>query len=163
MNTYLCIMFVGAGKSSKSTSRFSVADLQDNASPRSLKKELAASQSNSEPKGVSTKGKGTKRKKPTESSEGLPLMKRQLHDYVSEKFAKVQILLDQRLAEADEKILDLQKIALAKDKKISSLEKDNNTLHKELILAEITANRENAEFMDGAKLSAAIAMLKIKI
>ncbi|KAJ0746346.1 hypothetical protein HanOQP8_Chr05g0176531 [Helianthus annuus] len=144
-------------KSSKSASRFSVADLQDNASPRSLKKELAASQSNPEPKGMSTRGKGTKRKKPTESSEGLPLMERQFHNYVSE------IILDQRLAEADEKILDLQKIALAKDKKISSLEKDNNTLHKELLLAEITANKERIEIMDGAKLSATIAMLKIKL
>ncbi|KAJ0744344.1 hypothetical protein HanPI659440_Chr10g0386531 [Helianthus annuus] len=112
---------------------------------------------------MNTRGKRTKRKKPTESYEGLPLMERQLHDYVSEKFAEVQILLDQRLAEADGKILDLQKIALAKDKKISSLEKDNNTLHKELILAEITANKEKTEFMDGAKLSAAIAMLKIKL
>ncbi|KAJ0946701.1 hypothetical protein HanRHA438_Chr01g0006871 [Helianthus annuus] len=110
-------MLVGAAKSSKSASRFSVADLQDIASPRSLKKELAASQSNPEPIGMSTRGKGTKRKKPAETSEGLPLMERQLHDYVSEKFTEVQILVDQRLAEADEKSLDLQKIALAKDKK----------------------------------------------
>ncbi|MFS7935803.1 hypothetical protein Hanom_Chr05g00407841 [Helianthus anomalus] len=149
MNTYLCVMLVGAAKSSKSASRFGVADLQDIASPRSIKKELAASQSNPEAKGMSTRGKGTKRKKPTETSEGLPLI-------------KLQILLDQRLAEADEKILDLQKLALAKDKKISSLEKDNNTLHKELLLAEITANKEKMEVMDRAKLSAAIAMLKIK-
>ncbi|MFS7888914.1 hypothetical protein Hanom_Chr00s000002g01600611 [Helianthus anomalus] len=91
-----------------------LTDLKNIASPWSLKKELAASQSNLEPKGMSTRGKGTKRKKPAETSDGLPLMERQLHDYVSE------ILLDQRLAEADEKSVDLQKIALAKDKKISS-------------------------------------------
>ncbi|KAJ0618271.1 hypothetical protein HanLR1_Chr02g0049001 [Helianthus annuus] len=73
-----------AAKSSKSASRFSVGDLQDIVSPRSIKKELAANQSNPKAKGTSTRGKGTKRKKPTESSEGLPLMERQLHDYVSE-------------------------------------------------------------------------------
>ncbi|MFS8003380.1 hypothetical protein Hanom_Chr13g01213291 [Helianthus anomalus] len=128
MNAYLYVVLVGASKSSKSATRFSIVDIKDIASPRSLKKELAASQSNPEPKGMSTRGKGTKRKKPAETSEGLPLMERKLHDYVSEKFSEVQILLDQGLAEADEKSLDLQKIALAKDKKISSLEKDINML-----------------------------------
>ncbi|MFS7956031.1 hypothetical protein Hanom_Chr07g00649781 [Helianthus anomalus] len=127
-----------ASKSSMSASRFSVADLQDIVSPRSIKKELAASQSNPEPKGMSTRGKGAKRKKLSESSKGLPLMECQLHDYVSE-------------------------IALAKDKKISSLEKDINTLQKEFLLAEITTNKERIEIMDGAKLSATIAMLKIKL
>ncbi|MFS8006784.1 hypothetical protein Hanom_Chr14g01253231 [Helianthus anomalus] len=188
MNTYLCFMFVGAAKSSKSASRFSLNNLQDIASPKSLKKDLAASQSNPEPKGMSTRGKGTKREKPAETSEGLPLMERQLHDYVSEvrilypkillllriwiltaeiflvqKFAEIQILMDQRLAEAEEKNLDFQKIALAKDKKISSVEKDINMLQKELLLAEITTQKERMEIMDGAKLSATIAMLEIKL
>ncbi|KAJ0866978.1 hypothetical protein HanRHA438_Chr12g0557861 [Helianthus annuus] len=156
-------MLVGAAKSSKSASRFSLTYLQDIASPKSLKKDLAASQSNPESKGMSTRGKGNKRKKPAETSEGLPLMERQLHDYVSEKFAEVQILMDQRLAEAEEKNFDFQKIALAKDKKISSLEKDINMLQKELLLAEITAQKERTEIMEGAKLSATIAMLKIKM
>ncbi|MFS8007337.1 hypothetical protein Hanom_Chr14g01259841 [Helianthus anomalus] len=106
-----------AAESSKSASRFSIGDLQDIVSPQSIKKELVASQSNPEVKGMSTRGKGTKRKKTTESSEGLPLMECQFHDYVSKKFAEVQILLDQRLVEAEEKILDFQKIAVAKDKK----------------------------------------------
>ncbi|MFS8020329.1 hypothetical protein Hanom_Chr15g01414281 [Helianthus anomalus] len=96
MNTYLCFMLVGAGKSSKPISRFSVADIQEIASSWSIKKELAASPNILEPKGMSTKGKGTKRKKTAEPSEGLPLMERQLQEYVSE-----------RLAEADEKNLDL--------------------------------------------------------
>ncbi|MFS7998114.1 hypothetical protein Hanom_Chr12g01149911 [Helianthus anomalus] len=74
MNTYLCVVLVGATKSFKSASRFSVADLQDITSPRSLKKELATRQTNPEAKGISTRDKGTKRKKPTESSKGLPLM-----------------------------------------------------------------------------------------
>ncbi|KAJ0752821.1 hypothetical protein HanPI659440_Chr09g0328681 [Helianthus annuus] len=163
MNTYLCVMLVGAVKSSKSASRFSLNDLQDIASPKSIKKDLAASQSNPEPKGMSTRGKGTKRKKPAETSEGLPLMARHLHDYVSEKFVEVQILMDQRLAEAEEKNLDFQKIALAKDKKISYLEKDINMLQKELLVAEITAQKERMEIIEGAKLSAIIAMLKIKL
>ncbi|MFS7978128.1 hypothetical protein Hanom_Chr10g00911991 [Helianthus anomalus] len=72
-------------------------------------------------------------------------MERQFHDYVSEK------------------TLDLQKIATAKDKKIPQLEKENNTLQKELLLAEITANKERLEVIDGAKHSAAIMMLKIKL
>ncbi|KAM0008578.1 hypothetical protein Hdeb2414_s0110g00797921 [Helianthus debilis subsp. tardiflorus] len=152
-----------AAKSSKSASRFSNGDLKDIVSPRSIKRELAASQNNPEVKGMSTRGKGTKRKKPTESSEGLPLMERQFHDYLSEKFAEVQILLDQSLAEAEEKIFDFQKIVVAKDKKISSLEKDNNTLQKELLLAEITANKERMEVMDGAKLYDVVAMLKMKL
>ncbi|MFS7953714.1 hypothetical protein Hanom_Chr07g00621861 [Helianthus anomalus] len=152
-----------AGKSSKSASKFSVADLQDIASSRSIKKELAASQSNPGLKGMSTRGKGAKRKKTTEPTESLPIMERQLQEYVSEKFVEVQILLDQHVAEAEQKILDLQQIALAKDKKISSLDKDNNNLHKELLLAEITTNKERMEVIDGAKLSATIAMLKIKI
>ncbi|MFS7889851.1 hypothetical protein Hanom_Chr00s000005g01611881 [Helianthus anomalus] len=152
-----------ATKSSKYASRFNIGDLQDIVSPQSIKREMVASQSNPEVKGMSTRGKGTKMKKPTESSEGLPLMERQFHDYVSEKFAKVQILLYQRLAEAREKIPTFQKIAFAKDKKISSLEKDNNTLQKELLLADITANRERMEVMDGAKLYVVVAMLKIKL
>ncbi|MFS7954282.1 hypothetical protein Hanom_Chr07g00628471 [Helianthus anomalus] len=117
----MCFMLVGAAKSSKSASRFSLTDLQDIASPKSLKKDRAASRINLEPKGMSTRGKGTKRKKP--------------------KFAEVQIFMDQRLAEAEEKNLDFQKIALPKDKKISSLEKDINMLKKELLLAEITTQK----------------------
>ncbi|MFS7966977.1 hypothetical protein Hanom_Chr09g00780321 [Helianthus anomalus] len=91
-----------AAKSSKSASRFSVADLQDIASPRSIKKELAASQSNPEPKGMSTRGKGTKKKKPTKSSEGLPLMERQLHDYVSKvRILSPEIMLLLRIKDPD--------------------------------------------------------------
>ncbi|MFS7934864.1 hypothetical protein Hanom_Chr05g00396661 [Helianthus anomalus] len=61
-----------AGKSSKSASRFSVTDIQEYASPRSLKKELAASQSIPE----------TKRKKTAEPLEGLPLMEHHVQEYV---------------------------------------------------------------------------------
>ncbi|MFS7934866.1 hypothetical protein Hanom_Chr05g00396681 [Helianthus anomalus] len=80
-----------------------------------------------------------------------------------QKFAEVQILLDQHLAEAKQKNLDFQQIFLAKDKKISSLEKEVNLLQKEVVLAQITAKKQKAKVMDGAKLSATIAMLKIKL
>ncbi|MFS7929665.1 hypothetical protein Hanom_Chr04g00335241 [Helianthus anomalus] len=69
---------LSAAKSSKSASRFSVGDIHEYVSPRSSKKELVASQSIPETKGISTRGKGTKRKKPADPIEGLPLMERQL-------------------------------------------------------------------------------------
>ncbi|MFS7910675.1 hypothetical protein Hanom_Chr02g00109001 [Helianthus anomalus] len=65
-----------AGKSSKSASKFSVSDLQEYASSRSIKKELVASPSIPEPKGMRTRGKGAKKRKTAEPSEGLPLMER---------------------------------------------------------------------------------------
>ncbi|MFS7893992.1 hypothetical protein Hanom_Chr00s001273g01678301 [Helianthus anomalus] len=91
------------GKPSKSTSRFSVTDIQEYASPRSLKKELVASQIIPKTKGVSTRGKGTKRKKIVEPLEGLPLMEHQVQEYIFEKFAEVQILIDQHIVEAEQK------------------------------------------------------------
>ncbi|MFS7976274.1 hypothetical protein Hanom_Chr10g00890551 [Helianthus anomalus] len=150
MNTYMWIIFVGAAKSSKSASRFSVGDLQEYVSPRPIKKELPTSQSIPETKGVSTMGKGTKRKKTAEPTKGLPLMERQLQEYISEKFAEVQILLDQHVAEAEQKNLDLQAIAVAKDKKISQLENEQKALQKELLVAEMTTQRERIEVMEGA-------------
>ncbi|MFS7912007.1 hypothetical protein Hanom_Chr02g00124791 [Helianthus anomalus] len=49
---------------------------------------------------------------------------------------------------------------LAKDQKISSLENDVNLVKREMVLAHIIADKEKKE---GAKLSAPIAMLKIKL
>ncbi|MFS7954703.1 hypothetical protein Hanom_Chr07g00633651 [Helianthus anomalus] len=126
-------MFVGAGKSSKSTSRFSVTDIQEYASPRSLKKELAASQSIPESKGVNTMG--------ILNTKILYL----------QKFTEVQILIDQHVAEVEQKCLDLQAIAVAKDKKIFQLENEHKALRKELLVAEMTAQMERIEVMEGAK------------
>ncbi|MFS8023033.1 hypothetical protein Hanom_Chr16g01446681 [Helianthus anomalus] len=163
MNTYLGFVLVGTSKSSKPVSRFSVADLQDIASPKSQKKELATSSSKPEPKGMSTRGKGAKKRKTVEPTEGLPVIAYQLHEYVSEvrnlypevqaflsevkglcllifsvqKFVEVQILLDQHLAEAEQKNLNFQQIFLAKDKNISSVERDVNLLQKVLVLTQI--------------------------
>ncbi|KAJ0521786.1 hypothetical protein HanIR_Chr10g0475061 [Helianthus annuus] len=129
----------GDVKSSKSASRFSVSDLQEYASSRSLKEELTASPSILFPKSMSTRGKGAKKRKTVEPTKGLPLIERPLQEYVSEKFVEVQILLDQHLAKAEQKNLDFQQMFLAKDKKISSLKKEINLLQKELVLAQITA------------------------
>ncbi|KAF5802929.1 hypothetical protein HanXRQr2_Chr06g0265311 [Helianthus annuus] len=74
----------GAGKSSKSASRFSVSVLDAFASSRSGKKHLAASPSIPAPKAVSTKGKGGKKRKTAETLEGLPLIQYQFEEYVSE-------------------------------------------------------------------------------
>ncbi|KAJ0485895.1 hypothetical protein HanLR1_Chr14g0535951 [Helianthus annuus] len=110
-----------------------------------------------------TRGNGSKRKKPSESSEGLPLIEQQLHDAVSEKFAEIQVLQGQYLADAEEHILDLQTIAAAKDKRISNLEKESKMLQKQILLAEITSNMERLEIIDDAKKSAAIVALKIRL
>ncbi|KAJ0578315.1 hypothetical protein HanIR_Chr05g0245931 [Helianthus annuus] len=152
-----------ARKSSKSASRFSVSDLDAFASSKSIKKELATSPSIPNPKGMNTRGKGAKKRKTSESLEGLPLIQHQFEEYVSEKFAEIQMLLDHNLAEAEQKNLDFQKIFLAKDKTISSLEKDLNLVKKELVLTQITAQQEKEEVMEGTKLSTTIAMLKIKL
>ncbi|KAJ0826837.1 hypothetical protein HanRHA438_Chr17g0818771 [Helianthus annuus] len=151
------------GKSSKYASRFSVSDLNEYATSRSLKKELVASPSIPNPKSMSTRSKGAKKRKTAEPTEGLPLIQHQFEEYVSEKFAEIQMLLDQHLAEAKQKNLDFQHMFLAKDKKISSFEKDNNLMQKELVLTQITAQQEKAKVMEGAKHSAPVAMLKIKL
>ncbi|KAJ0765331.1 hypothetical protein HanPI659440_Chr08g0302211 [Helianthus annuus] len=152
-----------AGKSSKSTSRFSVSDLDAFAFSKSIKKELAASPSIPNPKGMSMRGKGAKKRKTSEPTEGLPLIQHQFEEYVSEKFAEIQMLLDSHLEEAEQKNLDFQKIFLAKDKTISALEKDLNQVKKDLVLTQITAQPEKEEVMEGAKLSATIAIFKIKL
>ncbi|MFS7983958.1 hypothetical protein Hanom_Chr11g00980871 [Helianthus anomalus] len=91
---------------------------------------------------MSIRGKGNKRNKPSESSKGLPLIERQLHEAVSE---------GQYLADAEERILDLQTIAAAKDKRISHLEQESKSLQMQLLLAEIAANKERLEIVDDAR------------
>ncbi|KAM0064633.1 hypothetical protein Hdeb2414_s0003g00105311 [Helianthus debilis subsp. tardiflorus] len=143
------------------------SDLNEFASSRSIKKELAASPSIPNPKDMSTRRKGAKKRKTAEPTEGLPLIQHQFEEYVSEvrilNFAENQMLLDQHLEDAEQKNLDFQQMFLAKDKKISSLEKEVNLLQKEVVLAQITAQQEMEEVMEGAKLSATIDMLKIKL
>ncbi|KAJ0764874.1 hypothetical protein HanPI659440_Chr08g0297061 [Helianthus annuus] len=164
MNTYLFSVLVGAAKSSKSASRFGMSDTDGIISPKSIKKELALGQSLPEVKGTTTRAKaGSKRKKPSEPSGDLPLIEQQIYDAVSEKFAEIQILQGHHLADAEERILDLQTIAVAKDKRISHLEKENKGLEKQVLVAEMNATKERLEITEEAKQSAAIVILKIKL
>ncbi|MFS7909930.1 hypothetical protein Hanom_Chr02g00100381 [Helianthus anomalus] len=78
-------------------------------------------------------------------------------------FAKIQILQGQNLADAEERILDLQTNVAAKDKRIAHLKKENKALQKQILLANITANKERLEIIDEAKNSAAIVTLKIRL
>ena len=80
-----------------------------------------------------------------------------------QKFAEIHTYIGQLTNDAEDKFLNLQKISLAKDKKITSLERQLEVQQKEMILNEVTAYKEREEVMEGAKLSAAIAMLKIKL
>ena len=73
------------------------------------------------------------------------------------------MFIDNRAEEAEQQKLEFQKIFLAKDKKIASLEKEINSLQKELVLAQVTAQRDMGEVIDGAKQSATVAILKIKL
>ena len=78
------MLFVGAQKSSKSASRFSVTDLDAITVPKSTKKSTGSSPSTVPPKPVTTRGKGSKKRKATEQLEGLPLLQQQFEEYVSE-------------------------------------------------------------------------------
>ncbi|MFS8021128.1 hypothetical protein Hanom_Chr16g01423801 [Helianthus anomalus] len=62
------------GKSSKSASRFSVSDLDAFAASKSIKKHLAANPSVPNPKTMSIRGKGAKKRKVVEALESLPLI-----------------------------------------------------------------------------------------
>ncbi|KAJ0585195.1 hypothetical protein HanHA89_Chr05g0197501 [Helianthus annuus] len=73
------------------------------------------------------------------------------------------MLLDHHFEEAEQKHLDFQKMFLAKDQKIASLENAINLVKRELVLTQATAQQEKEEVMEGDKLSTTIAMLKIKL
>ena len=89
MNTYMfCIDYVGATRStpksvSKTTSRFGTEDIDIIISPRTIKKELAKSQT--ETRATSTRGKaGSKRKKPSEPEDDITQLERKLQESISE-------------------------------------------------------------------------------
>ncbi|MFS8006572.1 hypothetical protein Hanom_Chr14g01250781 [Helianthus anomalus] len=108
---------------SKSTSKFNLDDIESIISPRSIKRELARCQSQSEPKVVSTRAKiGSEREKPSDPEEDSFQIKRQFHDFVTERFVRLKALQDKSLEDAEEKLADLRSIVAAKDKKIAQLE-----------------------------------------
>ncbi|KAJ0820207.1 hypothetical protein HanPSC8_Chr16g0705161 [Helianthus annuus] len=157
----ICFGFVGAGKSSKSATRFSVTDLTA-VGPRSGRKKTAASPSTALPKPVTSKGKKRKASE-TEDLDGLSLIRHQFLEYFSEKFAEIQMWYDAHVEEAEQKHLEFHKIFLAKDQTISSLKKELNQAKKQVVSTQINADYEKHEIMEDAKVSAAITMYKIKL
>ncbi|MFS8002233.1 hypothetical protein Hanom_Chr13g01199711 [Helianthus anomalus] len=119
--------------------------------PRSIKKELAKGQSLSEPKTVTTRAKaGSKRKRPSEPEEDNFEVERQIHKFITE----VRILdpsKDKSLAEVEENLAGLRSIDAAKDKTISKLEKDVKGVEKQILVAEMQANKAEMEATDKAK------------
>ena len=79
----ICFACVGAGKSSRSASKFSVTDLD---TVRSSKRKPAASPTVTIPKAPISKGKGGKKRKTSEADnlQGLPLLRHQFLEYFNE-------------------------------------------------------------------------------
>ncbi|KAJ0867055.1 hypothetical protein HanRHA438_Chr12g0558731 [Helianthus annuus] len=150
-----------AGKSSRSASKFSVTDLD---TVRSSMKKLAASPTVMIPKATTSKGKGGKKRKTSEADnlQGLPLLRHQFLEYFNEKFAEIEDYVG-NVEELEGKYSDLQQVAVLKDHKIASLEKDLNDAKTQMAKVLINTDYEKHELMEGAKVSAAIAMYKTKL
>ncbi|KAJ0800645.1 hypothetical protein HanPI659440_Chr03g0105801 [Helianthus annuus] len=149
-----------AGKSSKSASKFSVTDLD---TVRSSKKKSTASPTVSIPK-APTKGRGGKKRKTSEAEnlQGLPLLRHQFLEYFNEKFTEIEDYAG-NVEETEQKYSDLQQVAVLKDHKIAALEKDLQDAKTQTAKVLINADYEKHELMEGAKVSAAIAMYKTKL
>ncbi|KAJ0428453.1 hypothetical protein HanHA300_Chr17g0646291 [Helianthus annuus] len=149
-----------AGKSTKSASKFSVTDLTI---VRSSKRKTPASPTASIPK-APLKGKGCKKRKASEAEDlqGLPLIRQQFLDYFSEKFAEIENYVG-HVENQDNKIADLQQVALLKDLKIADLQKDLQNAKNETAKVLINFDYERHEITEDAKVSAAIAMYKTKL
>ncbi|MFS7938737.1 hypothetical protein Hanom_Chr05g00443301 [Helianthus anomalus] len=150
-----------AGKSSRSAFKFSVADLD---TIRSSKKKLASSPTVTIPKATTSKGKGGKKRKTSEADnlQGLPRIRHQFLEYFADKFAEIEDYVG-NVEELEGKYSDLQRVAVLKDHKIASLEKDLNDAKTQTAKALIDADYEKHELVEGAKISTAIAMYKTKL
>ncbi|KAM0048723.1 hypothetical protein Hdeb2414_s0008g00277731 [Helianthus debilis subsp. tardiflorus] len=149
-----------AGESSKSASKFSVTDLD---TVRSSKKKPTASPTVSIPK-APTKGRGGKKRKTFEAEnlQGLSLLRHQFLEYFNEKFAEIEDYVG-NVEEIEQKYYDLQQVAVLKDYKITALEKDLNDAKTQTAKVLINVDYEKNELVEGAKVSAAIAMYKTKL
>ncbi|KAJ0467769.1 hypothetical protein HanIR_Chr14g0688961 [Helianthus annuus] len=149
-----------AGKSSKTASKFSIADLD---TVRSTKKKAIASPSVSIPK-APAKGRGGKKRKNSEVEDlqGLPLIRHQFLEYFNEKFAEIEDYVGS-VEELGKKIADLQQVAVLKDLKIADLQKDLQDAKNETAKVLINVDYEKHEITQDAKVSPAIAMYKTKI
>ncbi|KAJ0885314.1 hypothetical protein HanPSC8_Chr10g0443901 [Helianthus annuus] len=149
-----------AGKSTRSASKFSVADLT---TVRSSKRKAPTSPTASVPK-APLRGKGGKKRKASEAEDlqGLPLIRQQFLDYFSEKFAEIETYVG-HVEDQDSKIADLQQVAVLKDLKIADLQKDLQNARNEMAKVLINFDYERHEITEDAKVSAAIAMYKTKL
>ncbi|KAF5795599.1 hypothetical protein HanXRQr2_Chr08g0341551 [Helianthus annuus] len=149
-----------AGKSSKSASKFSIADLD---TVRSSKKKATASPTVSIPK-APTKGRGGKKRKTSEAEDlqGLPLIRHQFLEYFIDKFAEIEDYVGS-VEELEKKYADLQQVAVLKDHKIADLQKALQDAKTEMAKVLINTDYEKYELMEGAKVSAAITMCKTKL
>ncbi|KAJ0585975.1 hypothetical protein HanHA89_Chr05g0206791 [Helianthus annuus] len=150
-----------AGKSSKSASKFGIADLANVKSSR--KKTPAASPTASAPK-APIRGKGSKKRKASEAEDlqGLPLLRQQCLDYINEKFAEIETYVG-HVEDQDRQIADLQQVAVLKDLKIADLEKELRATKDDAARMLINFDYEKHEITQDAKVSAVIAMYKIQL
>ncbi|KAJ0810101.1 hypothetical protein HanPI659440_Chr01g0022861 [Helianthus annuus] len=138
-----------------------------------------------------TKGRGGKKRKTSEVEDlqGLPLIRHQFLEYFNDvritdpayisclledhmilncalyflqKFAEIEDYVGS-VEELDKKYADLQQIAVLKDHKIADLEKALQDAKTQTAKVLINTDYEKHELMEGAKVSAAIAMYKTKL
>ena len=79
-----------------------------------------------------------------------------------QKFAEIEDYVGS-VEKLDEKIADLQQVAVLKDLKIAELEKALQAARNETAKILIDIDYEKHEIMEGAKVSAAITMYKTKL
>ncbi|KAJ0752398.1 hypothetical protein HanPI659440_Chr09g0323901 [Helianthus annuus] len=130
---------------------------------RSSKKKLPASPTASIPK-APTKGRGGKTRKTSEVEDlqGLLLIRHQFLEYFNDKFVEIEDYVGS-VEELDKKYADLQQVAVLKDHKIADLEKALQDAKTQTAKVLINTDYEKHELMEGAKVSAAIAMYKTKL
>ncbi|MFS8023869.1 hypothetical protein Hanom_Chr16g01456571 [Helianthus anomalus] len=97
---------------------------------------------------------GSKRKKPSNPEEDGFQIELKIHECVTK---------DKGLVEAEENLTDPRSIAAAKDKKITQLEKEVNSLEKQIMVAEIHANKTEMEATNEAKVCASRSILQARI
>ncbi|KAM0064620.1 hypothetical protein Hdeb2414_s0003g00105131 [Helianthus debilis subsp. tardiflorus] len=149
---------------SKSASKFDLGDIDNMISPRSLKKELAKGPSQPKPKTMSTRARtGSKRKKPGDYTDYAFQIECHFHDVITEGFVHLQAIQERNLAEAEEKLADLCKIAAAKDKKLAQLEKEKTGLDEQLMFVEIGIHKAQFNASENAKVCAARTVLQARI
>ncbi|MFS7912246.1 hypothetical protein Hanom_Chr02g00127751 [Helianthus anomalus] len=125
-----------------------------------MKKELARGPNTSEPKTMGTRSKtGSTRKKPSDSTDDAFQVECHFHEVITEGFVRLQVIHDKYLAEAEQKISDLRKIAIAKDKKLAQLEKEKTGLDEQLMFVEIGIHEAQVNATESAKVCAAQTVL----